>query len=133
MKPCLKNRNGERACVNIFSEFLLTDKFRHFLRINATSYHCWSCIDFYTLVTYTSYITYGAVTLGIYSTFYHNNYGNYNFIADSLCDHYIFYVNESLQFFVWSQGKPFQLKQILITLAGMIKIYFSFSHFFSNR
>ena len=24
----------------------------------------------------------GAVTLEIYSTFYHNNYGNYNFLAD---------------------------------------------------
>ena len=26
---------------------------------------------------------YGAVTLEIYSTFYHNNYGNYKFIADT--------------------------------------------------
>ena len=45
---------------------------------------------FYTVITYTSYITYGAVTLEVYSTFYHNNYGNCNFIADSLCDRYIF-------------------------------------------
>ena len=40
----------------------------------------------------------GAVTLEIYSTFYHNNYGNYNFIAESQCDRYIFYVNESIHF-----------------------------------
>ena len=33
----------------------------------------------------------------IYSTFYHNNYGNYNFIADAQYDRYIFYVNESIQ------------------------------------
>ena len=38
----------------------------------------------------------GAVTLEIFSTFYHNNYGNYNFIADTHCDRYIFYVNESM-------------------------------------
>ena len=41
--------------------------------------------------------TIGAVTLEIYSTFHHNNYGNYNFIADTQCDRYIFYVNESIQ------------------------------------
>ena len=41
--------------------------------------------------------TIGAVTLEIYSRFYHNNYGNYNFIADTQCDRYIFYVNESIQ------------------------------------
>ena len=39
----------------------------------------------------------GAITLEIYSTFYHNNYGNYIFIADTQCDRYIFYVNESIQ------------------------------------
>ena len=44
--------------------------------------------------------TYAAITLEIYSTFYHNNYGNYNFIADSQCDRYIFYVNESIQFYL---------------------------------
>ena len=35
-------------------------------------------------------LTIGAVVLEIYSTFYHNNYGNYNVIADSQCDRYIF-------------------------------------------
>ena len=39
----------------------------------------------------------GAVILEIYSTFYQNNYGNYNFMADTQCDHYIFYVNEPIQ------------------------------------
>ena len=43
------------------------------------------------------YMCNGGVTLEIYSTFYHNNYGNYNFIADTQCDPYIFHVNESLQ------------------------------------
>ena len=33
----------------------------------------------------------------IYSTFYHNNYGKCSFIADTQCDRYIFYVNESIQ------------------------------------
>ena len=42
--------------------------------------------------------TFGVVTLEIYGTFYHNNYGNYDFITDSQCDCYIFYVNESIQF-----------------------------------
>ena len=37
------------------------------------------------------------VTLEIYSIFYHNNYGNCNFIADAQCDRHIFYVNESIQ------------------------------------
>ena len=40
----------------------------------------------------------GAVTLEIYSSFYHSDYGNYNFIADSQCDSYIFYANEYIQF-----------------------------------
>ena len=40
----------------------------------------------------------GAITLEIYSTFYQNNYGIYNFIADTQCDHYIFHTNESIQF-----------------------------------
>ena len=52
---------------------------------------------------------YGAVTSENYSTFYHNNYGNYNFIADSQCDRYIFYVMNLFNF-VWSQGKSFPLK-----------------------
>ena len=37
----------------------------------------------------------GAVTLEIYSTFYQNNYGNYNFIADII---HIFFKNGSIQF-----------------------------------
>ena len=57
MKPWLKNRNDKSACDNIFSELLLTDKFRHYLRMNATS-DCWLYIDFYTLITYAFYITY---------------------------------------------------------------------------
>ena len=48
MKPWLKNRNDRSACVNIFSELRLTDKFRHYLWINATSCY-WSYIDFDTL------------------------------------------------------------------------------------
>ena len=48
MKPWLKKRNNRSACVNIFSEVLLTDKFRYYLRMNATSYY-WSYIDFCTL------------------------------------------------------------------------------------
>ena len=39
----------------------------------------------------------------------------------------------NLFIFVWSQGKPFLLKQILITLRWMIKICFSFSHFFKQK
>ena len=38
MKPWLKNRNDRSACVNIFSELLLTNKFRYYLRMNATLY-----------------------------------------------------------------------------------------------
>ena len=38
----------------------------------------------------------------IYSTFDHNNNGNYNFIADTQCGRYIFYVNESIQIWVIS-------------------------------
>ena len=52
-----QNRNDKSACVNIFSELLLTTKFQHYLRMNATSYF-WSYTDFYTLITYTCYITY---------------------------------------------------------------------------
>ena len=68
---------------------------------------------------------YGAVTLEIYSTFYRNNYGNYNSIADTQCDHYIFYVNESVQICMIS-GET-------LLVGGMIKICFSFSHIFNNR
>ena len=39
MKPWLKNRNDKIACVDIFSELLLTDKFQHYLQMNATSYY----------------------------------------------------------------------------------------------
>ena len=35
--------------------------------------------------------------------------------------------------FVRSQEKPFPLKQILITIRGMIKICFSFSHLFKQK
>ena len=38
MKQWLKNRDNRSACVNIFSELLLTEKFRQYLRMNATSY-----------------------------------------------------------------------------------------------
>ena len=53
MKPWMIKRNDKNAWVNIFSELLLDDKFWQYLQVNATSY-----IDFYTLITYTSYITY---------------------------------------------------------------------------
>ena len=39
MKPFLKNKNREGGHVNIFSELLLTDKFLHFIQMNATSYY----------------------------------------------------------------------------------------------
>ena len=32
----LKNKNNKSACVNVFSELLLTGKFPHYFRINAT-------------------------------------------------------------------------------------------------
>ena len=59
MKPCLKNRNGKKACVKIFSEH----KFRHYLRMNAAPH-----IGFNTLITtytdnYTAYIDYLIITL----------------------------------------------------------------------
>ena len=50
MKPWLKNRNGKSAFVKMFSELLLTEKFQHYLRMNATSFYR-SYIDFYTLIT----------------------------------------------------------------------------------
>ena len=52
IKPSLKKRNDKSAWVTIFSEFLLTEKFRPYFWMNATSY-----IYFYTLITYTFYIT----------------------------------------------------------------------------
>ena len=50
MKPWLKNRNGKSAFVKMFSELLLTEKFQHYLRMNATSFYR-SYIDFHTLIT----------------------------------------------------------------------------------
>ena len=43
----------------IFSELLVTDKeeSRHCLGMKTSSFY-WSCIEFYTLITYASYITY---------------------------------------------------------------------------
>ena len=43
MKPWLKNGNYKSACVNIFSELLFTEKFRDYLRINATSQPAFTC------------------------------------------------------------------------------------------
>ena len=57
MKPWLKNRNKKSAYANIFSEFPLTEKFRHCLRMNATSYY-WPYTDFYTSINYIFHITY---------------------------------------------------------------------------
>ena len=57
MKTWLKNNDDKSACVNILSGLLLTDKLRHYLQMNAPSNY-WSYNDIYTLVTYTSYITY---------------------------------------------------------------------------
>ena len=47
MKPWLKHRNDKKVCVSLFSELRLTDKFQHYLRMNATSYN-----DFYILITF---------------------------------------------------------------------------------
>ena len=68
MKPLLENKNDKSARVNIFSELMLTDKFRHYLRLNAASYidFDYLFIDYlyiyiyitYILIAYTSYITY---------------------------------------------------------------------------
>ena len=54
MKPWLKNRNDRSACVNIFSEILLPDKFWHCLRMDAT--RTW--IFLYHTYIYTAYIDY---------------------------------------------------------------------------
>ena len=55
MKPCWKTGTTQ-VHVLTFLKFLLTGKFRHYLRMNATSYHG-AQIDFYKLITYASYIT----------------------------------------------------------------------------
>ena len=34
-----KNTNDRSVCDNMFSELLLTEKLRHYLQMNATSYH----------------------------------------------------------------------------------------------
>ena len=47
----------------------------------------------------------GAVTLEVYNTFHHDNYGNYIFKADSQCDRYILYVKNTaifIQFYMIS-------------------------------
>ena len=38
-KSSLKYRNDESARVDIFSGLLLTEKFRHYIRMNATAYY----------------------------------------------------------------------------------------------
>ena len=57
MRAWLKSGNDKSAGVSIFYEILLINKFQHYLRMNAKSYY-WPYIDFYTLITYTSYNTY---------------------------------------------------------------------------
>ena len=42
-------------CDNIFSEIMLTDKFRHYLQMNCTLYYR-SYIDLYILFFYMTYI-----------------------------------------------------------------------------
>ena len=53
----MKTRSNNSVCVNIFLELPLTNLYRHYLKMNATSMmydsYYWSCIDFYTLITYT--------------------------------------------------------------------------------
>ena len=53
----MKTRSNNSACVNIFLELLLTNLYRHYFKMNATSMmydsYYWSCIDFYTVITYT--------------------------------------------------------------------------------
>ena len=57
MKPRLKHRNDKKACVSLFSEIRLTDKFHHYLQMNVISYY-WSYNYFYILITFHVYITY---------------------------------------------------------------------------
>ena len=71
----------------------------------------------------------GAVTLEIYSTFYHNNYGNYNFLADWQCDHYVFYINGSIQFCMIS-GQTLSVKaDFLSRLEAWLKSALAFHIF----
>ena len=51
IKPWLKNRNDKKACVSLFLELRLTDKFQHYLRMNVTSCYL-SYIDFFTLIVF---------------------------------------------------------------------------------
>ena len=51
IKPLLKKQEPQKACVSLFSELLLTDKFQHYLRMNAISYY-WSYNYFYILITF---------------------------------------------------------------------------------
>ena len=55
MKPSLKNRIDRRARVNIFPELLLTDKPRHYLRMNVdhTIDHTLIFMDGHFYITYT--------------------------------------------------------------------------------
>ena len=39
MKPWLKNSNDKSACCNILPKLPLTEKFWHYIRMNATSYY----------------------------------------------------------------------------------------------
>ena len=54
MKPRLKNRIDRRARVNIFSELLLTDKPRYYLRMNVnhTMDHTLIFMDGHFYITY---------------------------------------------------------------------------------
>ena len=55
MKPCSKTRGDKTTCTKIFLELPLTILFQHYLGMNATSCY-WSYIDFYTLITYITYL-----------------------------------------------------------------------------
>ena len=60
----------------------------------------------------------GAVTLEVYNTFHHNNYGNYIFKADSQCERYILYVKNTailIQFCMIS-GETIPFKADFLTL-----------------
>ena len=75
MKPGLKNTNDKSACVNIFSELLLTEKFRYYLRRNATSYNDHILITYHILIAYISCIA-SCITLitSSYIDFYNSAY-----------------------------------------------------------
>ena len=53
----VEKQNDKSACYNIYLKLLLPEKFRHYPRMNATSYHR-PYIGFYTFITYAFYITY---------------------------------------------------------------------------